>query len=57
MKLVIRRNQADMKGFFGGHKGVKFSLFAKADITEEEQALIRKYMVGGYELAVYEVKH
>jgi hypothetical protein len=54
MKLIIRRNQADVKGVFGGHKGVRFSLYAKADITSEERALIDRYKVGDYSLASYE---
>jgi hypothetical protein len=55
MKLTLRRNQADVKGLFGGHKGVMFSLFAKADITAQEQALIDRYKVGEWVLASREV--
>ena len=45
MKLTIKRNQADVKGLFGGHKGVRFSLYAKANITSEEQFLyLSKYI-------------
>jgi len=51
VKLTIRRNQADVKGFFGGHKGVMFSVFAKVDIKAEERALIDKYKVGDWILA------
>ena len=51
MKLTIRRNQADVKGLFGGHKGVSFSLFAKVDIKPEERALIERYKVGDWILA------
>jgi hypothetical protein len=51
MKLTIRRNQADVKGFFGGHKGVMFSVFAKAEITPAERTLIEKYKVGEWILA------
>jgi hypothetical protein len=53
MRLTIRRNQADQKGFFGGHKGVNFSLYSKADLTMEERALIERYKVGDYVLAEY----
>lgn len=53
MKLVIKRNQADVKGMFGGHKGVRFSLYAKADITNEEREMIERYKVGEYILASY----
>lgn len=51
MKLTIRRNQADVKGFFGGHKGVLFSVYSKADITAEEKALVERYKVGDWVLA------
>ena len=56
MKLTIKRNQADVKGFFGGHKGVNFSLSGRCDITSDEQALIAKYKVGEYNLASYKIK-
>jgi len=55
MKLIIRRNQADVKGFFGGHKGVRFSLYAQVQISDEEKALINRYKVGDYILAEYEL--
>lgn len=53
MKLVIRRNQADVKGLFGGHKGVSFSLFGRCTVSDSEKALIEKYKVGEYILASY----
>ena len=56
MKLIIRRNQADVKGLFGGHKGVRFSLYAQVQISDEEKALINRYKVGDYILAKYELK-
>ena|SRR5205085_275601 len=55
MKLTIRRNQADVKGLFGGHKGVSFSLFGKCTVTDAERTLIDKYKVGDYILASYAV--
>ncbi len=55
MKLTIKRNQADVKGMFGGHKGVKFSLYAKADITSEEMGLINKYKVNEDVLTTYKI--
>ena len=55
VKLVIRRNQADVKGLFGGHKGVSFSLFGKCAVSDPERALIDKYKVGDYILASYTV--
>ncbi len=54
MQLVIKRNQADVKGLFGGHKGVRFNLSAMVKITDEEKALIERYKVGDYVLASYE---
>jgi hypothetical protein len=56
MKLIIRRNQADVKGMFGGHKGVKFSLFGQCHISDAEKALIDRYKVGEYVLADYKIK-
>jgi hypothetical protein len=56
MKLTIRRNQADIKGVFGGHKGVRFSLFGKCDVSDPEKALIAKYKIGGYVLVSYQLK-
>jgi hypothetical protein len=55
MKRTIRRNQADVKGMFGGHKGVSFSLYGKCDVSDAEKALIEKYKVGEHVLASYEV--
>jgi len=43
MQLVIRRTQADMKGVFGGHKGVQFNLHYRLVLTQEEAALVQKY--------------
>lgn len=43
MELVIRRTQADMKGVFGGHKGVAFNLYYRLVLTPEEAALVQKY--------------
>lgn len=55
MKLIIRRNQADVKGIFGGHKGVRFSLQARAEIDGKERSLIERYKVGDKILASYEM--
>lgn len=56
MKLTIRRNQADVKGIFGGHKGVSFSLTGQCEVSDAEKALIAKYKVNEYILAEYEKK-
>jgi len=55
MKLTIKRDQADVKGMFGGHKGVSFSLYAKADITKDERELIEHYKIGEHILASYDL--
>jgi hypothetical protein len=55
VKLTICRNQADVKGVFGGHKGVSFSLFGKCAVSDAERALIERYKVGDYVLASYAV--
>jgi hypothetical protein len=43
MQLVIRRNQADAKGVFGGHKGVNFNLFYRLVLSPEEAAVVQRY--------------
>jgi hypothetical protein len=50
MKLIIKRDQKDHKGFFGGHKGMLFQLNCKVQLTPEEQELISKYRVEEYPL-------
>ena len=45
MKLIIKRDQADQKGFFGKHKGVKFSLAYKVILSPKEFTLVKKYKV------------
>lgn len=54
MKLTIKRDQADVKGIFGGHKGVRFSLSAKVKLSDEERGLIDRYKASEYILASYE---
>jgi Pyruvate/2-oxoacid:ferredoxin oxidoreductase gamma subunit len=54
MKLTIKRNQADVKGFFGGHKGVNFSLSGQCEVSQDEKGLIEKYKIADYVLARYE---
>ncbi len=43
MKLIIKRDQKQEKGIFGGDKGMKFLLSCRAELTPEEQNLIKKY--------------
>lgn len=51
MKLMITRDQA--KGMFGG---VKFQLDAKAELTSEEAAIVKKYKADKEVLVRKEVK-
>ncbi|HED38295.1 MAG TPA: hypothetical protein ENI76_08650 [Ignavibacteria bacterium] len=50
MKLTIKRDQAAKTGFFGGHKGMRFSLYARVKISADEQELIDKYKVNEHVL-------
>jgi hypothetical protein len=50
MKLVISRSQAAMKGMLGGHKGVRFTLSYRLELTPEEDALVREYKLENYPL-------
>jgi len=55
MKLEIWRDQSDVKGLFGGHKGVSFKLITRVQLSPEETALIAKYKVGDDVVATYEL--
>ena len=46
MKLALRRVQEDIKGTFGGHKGVNFVLNARAVLAPDEEQLIDRYKMG-----------
>ncbi|MCL5772854.1 MAG: hypothetical protein M1536_00545 [Firmicutes bacterium] len=50
MKLIIKRDQVAQTGFFGGHKGMSFTLTCRVDLTEQEKALIAKYKAENYPL-------
>lgn len=50
MKLVITRDQQDVKGAFGGHKGVSFKLGYRLELTAEETELVNRYKLQGYPL-------
>lgn len=45
MQLAIRRDQADVKGMFGGHKGVTISLWYSLRLTAAESQLVDRYML------------
>lgn len=51
MRLRIRRNQAQVKGLFGGHKGMSFHVVFQADLEPSEVDLIRRYRAEGEWLA------
>ncbi len=50
MKLIIKRDQLAQKGIFGGHKGMKFLLSCRVELSPEEEALVEKYKVENYTL-------
>ena len=55
-KLIIKRNQADVNGIFGGHrghKGARFKLQDRAQVSPEERAPIDRYKVADHILASY----
>lgn len=55
MKLEIWRDQKDIKGLLGGHKGVSFTLISRVQVSPEERELIDKYKVAEEVLASYRV--
>jgi len=50
VRLIISRNQQDVKGVFGGHKGVQFTLGYRLELTQEEAELVRRYNLGSHTL-------
>lgn len=54
MRLVINRNQQDVKGMLGGHKGVSFQLRYRLELTPEETDLVARYKLGGYPVTMSE---
>ncbi|KFD40865.1 hypothetical protein HX99_06120 [Peptococcaceae bacterium SCADC1_2_3] len=55
MKLRICRDQATKTGIFGGHKGMRFSLSCRVEISSEEQELVEKYKVQDHVLTWREI--
>jgi hypothetical protein len=51
MELVIRRTQAEVKGVFGGNKGVSFNLHYRLALTAEETALVQRYKLDTHVLS------
>lgn len=54
MKLFVKRDQKDQKGFFGGHKGVNFLLSYRIELTPQELELISRYKVENHVLMTNE---
>jgi hypothetical protein len=50
MKLILRRNQEEMKGILGGHHGIRFVLTYRVETSPEEDELIRRYRVENWPL-------
>uniref|UniRef100_A0A7V3KND1 Uncharacterized protein n=1 Tax=candidate division WOR-3 bacterium TaxID=2052148 RepID=A0A7V3KND1_UNCW3 len=48
MKLIIKRDQEAKTGLLGGHKGMRFILSYRVELTPEEQALVTKYRMEYY---------
>jgi hypothetical protein len=48
MQLIVSRNQQDVKGMLGGHKGVQFTLSYRLELTEDELALVSRYKLEDY---------
>jgi len=53
MKLFIKREQFADTGLLGGHKGMKFQLSYRLEVTPEEKALVTKYKSEAYPLLIY----
>src|SRR4030042_1022773 len=43
MKLIMKRDQRDEKGVFGGDKGVTYILSCRVELDPAEQELVSKY--------------
>ena len=43
MKLYITRDQESRKGLLGGHKGMRFILSCRIELSPEETDLVEKY--------------
>jgi hypothetical protein len=56
MRLVIQRNQDDVKGVFGGSKGVSFTLKYQLQLTDEEKEIVRRYRLDSYPLTWHTVQ-
>ncbi len=57
MKLKIVRDQKDLKGMLGGHKGVQFSQTMRLFVNAEEQELIRRYKMEDQSVGTFPSDH
>jgi hypothetical protein len=53
VQLVVKRDQDDRVGVFGGHKGVDFTLTFQLVLTPEEKELVRHYKFGDMPLGTW----
>jgi hypothetical protein len=53
MKLILRRNQSEKRGLIRS-KGMEFTLYAKVDLSPEEESLVSTYTVEDYIVGNYE---
>ena len=54
MKLIIKREQEEKKGIFGGSKGISFLLSCRVELDSEERALVEKYKQWDIPVYTYE---
>jgi hypothetical protein len=52
MKLIIKRDQKQLKGLLGGNKGMLFQLSFRVELTTKEQELITRYRAENEPLTV-----
>jgi len=50
VRLLIQRDQQEVKGMFGGSKGISFTLKYQLQLNEEEQEIVRRYRLESYPL-------
>lgn len=51
MRLLINRNQQQVKGFLGGNKGMLFELKCRVELTSPENDLVARYKVRDMDVA------
>ena len=56
MKLILKRSQSQKRGFFGGGKGMNFTLKAVVELTPEERGLLDTYKADDTIIATYQIR-